>query len=181
MSFSLLPLYRYDARLLLDVLPSPSSSPTPAAPASPSGWSDLPSDAEDTFFFAPEEADEYRRAKRRRVFEQDREARLRALREADPEEEEEEAWGGSDEEVSVPSHVVYGSLTPSPLKKKKPARHSPKTAHAPHSHAHPLLAQPRTAGDADIGESRCGSAVCVYARAVEAGVGGGEGGGIGER
>ena len=149
MSFSLLPLYRYDARLLLDVLPSPSSSPTPAAPASPSGWSDLPSDAEDTFFFAPEEADEYRRAKRRRVFEQDREARLRALREADPEEEEEEAWGGSDEEVSVPSHVVYGSLTPSPLKKKKTSQTLPKNSSC--------TTQPRTSSPRPTPHSwRCG-------------------------
>lgn len=66
-------------------------------PSSPGGWSDLPSDAEDTFFFSPDEAEDYRREKRRRLIDQGREARLRALRAEEGEEEEQ--WGGSDEEV----------------------------------------------------------------------------------
>ena len=73
-------LYRYDARLLLESLPDVSASPVSPDPASPGGWSDLPSDAEDTFFFSAEEAEDYRRDKRRRVIDRDREARLTALR-----------------------------------------------------------------------------------------------------
>ncbi|EIW52684.1 uncharacterized protein TRAVEDRAFT_135080, partial [Trametes versicolor FP-101664 SS1] len=96
---------RYDARLLLDALPD---VPLPTAtsveePSSPGGWSDLPSDAEDTFFFSSQEVEDYRREKRRRIISEDRQARLRAIRsevgdeekvDADPREE----WGGSDEE-----------------------------------------------------------------------------------
>ncbi|TFK82902.1 hypothetical protein K466DRAFT_590178 [Polyporus arcularius HHB13444] len=90
---------RYDARLLLESLPDVSSlSPEPG---SPGGWSDLPSDAEDTFFFSAAEVEDYRRDKRRRVINRDREARLNALREEHGDDEEEdprEQWGGSDEE-----------------------------------------------------------------------------------
>ncbi len=63
---------------------------------------DLPSDAEDTFFFSAEEVEDYRREKRRRVIDRDREARLRAIRAEEGDEEERdprEDWGGSDEEV----------------------------------------------------------------------------------
>ncbi|KAI0354392.1 hypothetical protein OH77DRAFT_1425959 [Trametes cingulata] len=97
---------RYDARLLLDALPTTASSIIDsgyAVPDSPGGWSDLPSDSEDTFFFSPEEVEDYRREKRRRIIDADREARLRALRaeagddEDDPGDPREE-WGGSDEE-----------------------------------------------------------------------------------
>ncbi|KAI0631485.1 hypothetical protein C8Q77DRAFT_1060854, partial [Trametes polyzona] len=99
---------RYDARLLLDALPEivppagQSSVPFPE-PSSPGGWSDLPSDAEDTFFFSPQEVEDYRRDKRRRVIDEDRQARLRALRaEGDDEDatpaDPREDWGGSDEE-----------------------------------------------------------------------------------
>ncbi|KAI0700831.1 hypothetical protein C8T65DRAFT_657291 [Cerioporus squamosus] len=93
---------RYDARLLLESLPD-VSSPTLATPepGSPGGWSDLPSDAEDTFFFSAEEADDYRREKRRRVIDRDREARLSALRAEGGDGEDEDPrkqWGGSDEE-----------------------------------------------------------------------------------
>ena len=66
------------------------------------GWSDLPSDAEDTFFFSREEVEDYHRDKRRRTLEKGREERLRALREEDDEQmgpKDEEVWGGSDEEV----------------------------------------------------------------------------------
>ncbi|XP_006456571.1 hypothetical protein AGABI2DRAFT_188468 [Agaricus bisporus var. bisporus H97] len=97
---------RYDARLLLDALPRFESSLDPvlahARPNSPSGWSDLPSDAEDTFFFSPEEAENYKNEKRRRLFEQAQEERVKAR--IDEEEEDareaidDDPWGGSDEE-----------------------------------------------------------------------------------
>ncbi|KAH7914895.1 hypothetical protein BJ138DRAFT_1170279 [Hygrophoropsis aurantiaca] len=90
---------RYDARLLLDSLPIVTAAPAPHRPLSPSGWSDLPSDAEDTFFFSPEEAEDYRRDKRRRVIEKNREERLQALFAAEGgEEPDSDPWGGSDEE-----------------------------------------------------------------------------------
>ncbi|KAJ7915665.1 hypothetical protein B0H13DRAFT_1475119, partial [Mycena leptocephala] len=86
---------RYDARLLLESLPK--SNPN-FAPPSPTGWSDLPSDTEDTFFFSPHEADDYRQEKRRKLMDQAREERLKARRAEDGEPEEEDVWGGSDEE-----------------------------------------------------------------------------------
>ena len=55
---------RYDARLLLDRLPSPlPHGATESAVASPEsvGWSDIPSDMEDTFFLTPDETEEYHR------------------------------------------------------------------------------------------------------------------------
>ncbi|KIL63732.1 hypothetical protein M378DRAFT_186945 [Amanita muscaria Koide BX008] len=97
-------LDRYDARLLLDTLPPAQSQPAPPRAESPSGWSDLPSDSEDTFFFSPNELDDYHREKRRRTIDQAREERLKARLAEDGEEEdnkkqdEEEVWGGSDEE-----------------------------------------------------------------------------------
>ncbi|EJF62049.1 hypothetical protein DICSQDRAFT_161308 [Dichomitus squalens LYAD-421 SS1] len=82
--------YRYDARLLLESLPNISSQPEAISRASsPGGWSDLPSDAEDTFFFTAEETEDYRRDKRRRVMDQDG---------SDEERDPKESWGGSDEE-----------------------------------------------------------------------------------
>jgi len=79
---------------LLDALPSTSEPILEPVPGSPNGWSDLPSDTEDTFFFAPDEADEYRRDKRRRVIDQNRETRLQALRETGQDDElGEELWG----------------------------------------------------------------------------------------
>lgn len=88
-------------RLLLDTLPPVASSLVEDDRLSPTGWSDLPSDAEDTFFFDPDEVEDYHREKRRRMIDQGREERLRALRaeEGEDDEEEEEQWGGSDEEV----------------------------------------------------------------------------------
>lgn len=87
-------------------------------PGSPSGWSDLPSDAEDTFFFTPDEIEDYRREKRRRLIDDGRAARLRALRaEADSDSEPadpREEWGGSDEEarhLSFPLILWYHALT----------------------------------------------------------------------
>jgi hypothetical protein len=58
----------------------------------------LPSDTEDTFFFTPCEIEDYRRDKRRRLIDQNREDRLRALA-ATEEGEHSDRWGGSDEEV----------------------------------------------------------------------------------
>lgn len=99
---------RYDARLLLDTLPSVSESKTPDR-LSPTGWSDLPSDSEDTFFLQPDETEDYRREKRRKVLENLREERMKALREEANEalEPEQDAWGGSDEEVSNISYYTF--------------------------------------------------------------------------
>lgn len=114
---------RYDARLLLDALPDVPLPTTASAeePSSPDGWSDLPSDAEDTFFFSSQEVEDYRREKRRRIISEDRQARLRAIRsevgdeekvDADPREE----WGGSDEEVlSMPRPNDRFSLLTLPI------------------------------------------------------------------
>ncbi|THH32733.1 hypothetical protein EUX98_g1443 [Antrodiella citrinella] len=93
---------RYDARLLLDALPSVSSSESKVDRLSPTGWSDLPSDSEDTFFLNKEETDDYRREKRRKVLADLREERLRALRAESGEAEDandEDVWGGSDEDT----------------------------------------------------------------------------------
>ncbi|KAG2144449.1 uncharacterized protein EDB93DRAFT_1153525 [Suillus bovinus] len=89
---------RYDARLLLDtVREHPILSTIQPKSLSPTGWSDLPSDTEDTFFLTPHENEDYRREKRRRLIDQNREDRLRALAETD-ESEQLDLWGGSDEE-----------------------------------------------------------------------------------
>ncbi|TFY71370.1 hypothetical protein EVG20_g1630 [Dentipellis fragilis] len=100
---------RYDARLLLDTLPRLTSIPPSSRPQSPSGWSDLPSDAEDTFFFTPEEAEDYHREKRRRIINQLREDRLKA-REAEEDDDDlhsaTERWGGSDEEPEEAQRAV---------------------------------------------------------------------------
>ena len=110
---------RYDARLLLDnTFPNsknPNAStaaPISQQPDSPTGgWSDLPSDTDDTFFFTPDETEDFRREKRRRLLEQTREERLKARMEEDhvddeENQEEEDVWGGSDEEV----RVIFSSL-----------------------------------------------------------------------
>lgn len=90
--------FRYDARLLLDAVPEHASPNTSQSRSlSPTGWSDLPSDTEDTFFFTPNEIEDYQREKRRRLIDQNREDRLRALAETDGSEQS-ELWGGSDEE-----------------------------------------------------------------------------------
>ncbi|KAJ6632519.1 hypothetical protein B0H10DRAFT_1771660, partial [Mycena sp. CBHHK59/15] len=86
---------RYDARLLLDALPEFAPS---GEPDSPSGWSDLPSDAEDTFFFSPSETEDYRQEKRRRLMDRTREDRLKARKAEDGDTADEDVWGGSDEE-----------------------------------------------------------------------------------
>ena len=92
-------------------------------PDSPSGWSDLPSDTEDTFFFTPDETEDFRREKRRRLIEQTREERLKARMEEDDvddddeeNQEDEDVWGGSDEEVRqflVQNSTQLNNLKPS--------------------------------------------------------------------
>ncbi|KAH8105187.1 hypothetical protein BXZ70DRAFT_509055 [Cristinia sonorae] len=97
---------RYDARLLLDALPTLSQHQAqPERSSSPTGWTDLPSDAEDTFFLTPEETEDYRRDKRRKVLDGLRDARMRALQEEEDAEagthntpKDDDRWGGSDEE-----------------------------------------------------------------------------------
>lgn len=80
-------------------------------PDSPTGWSDLPSDAEDTFFFTPDETEDFRREKRRRLIEQTREERLKARMEEDEVEgeeiqDDEDVWGASDEEPDDPQQEL---------------------------------------------------------------------------
>jgi len=62
------------------------------------GWDELPSDAEDMWFFGGEEAEEYRRKKRRKLNEDMRNTRVRQIA-ARASENSDELWGGSDEEV----------------------------------------------------------------------------------
>jgi hypothetical protein len=98
--------HRYDVRLLLDTANLTPTDDDHAPPASPTGWSDIPSDAEDTFFFTPAEMDEFQREKRRRLLEKSREERLKArLQEdgIDDEVQDQDVWGDSDEEVSPES------------------------------------------------------------------------------
>lgn len=70
----------------------------------------MPSDTEDTFFFTPYEIEDYRREKRRRLIDQNREDRLKALAETD-ENEQLDLWGGSDEEVRGRSLVLVVRVT----------------------------------------------------------------------
>lgn len=101
-------MYRYDARLLLDSLPTHRrhEGVPPQVPPSPTGWSDLPSDSEETFFHQPHEIEERRHEKRRKLFDFAREERLRALKDSDPDpvrdcEEDKEKWGDDSEEVRL--------------------------------------------------------------------------------
>ncbi|KAI0804703.1 hypothetical protein BC629DRAFT_1201402 [Irpex lacteus] len=111
---------RYDVRLLLDTLPPSTSGPgdVDTARLSPTGWSDLPSDSEDTFFFSPDEVEDYHREKRRRMIDQSREERLRALRAESGDdaarEEEEDPWGGSDEEELMRRTATHILNSPNP-------------------------------------------------------------------
>lgn len=110
-------IFRYDARLLLDPQTFSSTGTNVQdhaipIPSSPAGWSDLPSDAEDTFFFTAGETGDYRREKRRRLMEQTRDERLKARMEEDGEE----IWGGSDEEVGQHIYAFYGNETHSTIK-----------------------------------------------------------------
>lgn len=104
---------RYDVRLILD--PELSTNQGNRRLSSPSGWSDIPSDTEDTFFFSQVEAEDYRRDKRRRLMENAREERLRALAELESDQPQETCWA-SDEEVCIGFAWIYlqfTDLTPS--------------------------------------------------------------------
>ncbi|KIJ19597.1 hypothetical protein PAXINDRAFT_69391 [Paxillus involutus ATCC 200175] len=123
-------LDRYDVRLLLESLPEPDAEHSQVRPISPSGWSDLPSDSEDTFFFSPDEVEDYRREKRRRLIDRGREERLKALA-AEEGEEDSDPWGGSDEEPDetqrdlirrTASHVI-SSPNPAQLEMRILANH----------------------------------------------------------
>jgi len=104
---------RYDVRLILDP-PSTYQGPGERRSPSPSGWSDIPSDTENTFFFGKTEAENYRRDKRRRLLESAREERLRALEVLEPADEPQETCWESDEEVRVsePLSLIHGSNLP---------------------------------------------------------------------
>ena len=87
----------------MDALPPTiTQSSVSTQPGSPSGCSDLPSDAEDTLLTA-EEIEDFRREKRRKRIAQNREDRLRALQAREDEviDPPEDEWGGSDEEVCL--------------------------------------------------------------------------------
>jgi len=53
------------------------------------------------FFFSQEEVEDYRRDKRRRLLTQSHEERLKAIQQTEGDVEEEDIWGGSDEEVTI--------------------------------------------------------------------------------
>lgn len=106
-AFSLCLFHRYDARLLLSSLPRQEVAvDIPSSPPSPSGWSDHPSDSEDTFFFSTSEISDYQRNKRRRLLDAAQSSRLQSLRlreglESGADEDSsapEEVWGDDDEQ-----------------------------------------------------------------------------------
>ncbi|KAJ3773679.1 hypothetical protein FB446DRAFT_731834 [Lentinula raphanica] len=115
---------RYDARLLLDPqtllnsLANEEQDIVAPAPSSPSGWSDLSSDAEDTYFLTADETEDFRREKRRRLMEQAREDRLKARMEEDGEE----IWGGSDEEPEESQREIMRRTAKSILTSPNPAQ-----------------------------------------------------------
>jgi hypothetical protein len=105
--------YRYDILHLLPTLPPKDLKVGASSPFSSTGWSELPSDAEDTFFFSGDEGDDYERGKKRRRLEAGRAERLQAMnlrleQEAADEDRlqasdkgKEVVWGGHDEEVGT--------------------------------------------------------------------------------
>ncbi|KAG5645301.1 hypothetical protein DXG03_006490 [Asterophora parasitica] len=115
---------RYDVRLLLDTLSAEEPvRPYEATPDSPGGWSDLPSDNEDVFFFSPEELEDYRRDKKRRHIDQVREERLKArCAEDGASEEVDEMWGGSDEEPDDPQRELMRRTATHLLTSPNPAQ-----------------------------------------------------------
>ena len=88
-------------RLLLPSLPEYPRTQAPEEHRSENeGWDELPSDAEDVWFFKREEAEEYRYKKRRKLNEDMRNTRLRQMA-AQTSGNQDDLWGGSDEEVSA--------------------------------------------------------------------------------
>jgi hypothetical protein len=67
--------YRYDARLLLDERPQIPEARSPSS----TGWSDVPSDAEETFSMVEEDIEDHARRKKRKLLDEQREHRLKAL------------------------------------------------------------------------------------------------------
>ncbi|KAF5368022.1 hypothetical protein D9758_004490 [Tetrapyrgos nigripes] len=113
---------RYDIRLLLDALPFPTSHAEPR-PNSPSGWSDLPSDSEDMFFLSPMEIEDFHREKRRKLMERAQEERLKARMAEDGESvEQEDVWGGSDEEPDESQKEIMRRTANSILTSPNPAQ-----------------------------------------------------------
>ena len=93
--------HRFDVRLLLPSLPEYPRTQAPEEHRSENeGWDELPSDAEDVWFFKREEAEEYRYKKRRKLNEDMRNTRLRQMA-AQTSGNQDDLWGGSDEEVSA--------------------------------------------------------------------------------
>lgn len=84
----------------MDTLLKNNARAEESSSSSQSGWADLPSDSEDTFFFTSEEVEDYRRDKRRKLLTQAHAERVKAI-EAEENLEPEESWGASDEEVRI--------------------------------------------------------------------------------
>ncbi|KAH9179661.1 hypothetical protein EDB89DRAFT_1922458 [Lactarius sanguifluus] len=104
---------RYDARLL-DALPTVTVSamlPHVSLNSPGGGWSDLPSDSEDSFFLTPDETADLHRTKRMRHLDALHTAHMRALSLAPCLDDDDDAWDGSDEEVSPLAHFIYGAGT----------------------------------------------------------------------
>ncbi|KAL1743815.1 hypothetical protein HDZ31DRAFT_64692 [Schizophyllum fasciatum] len=113
---------RYDARLLLDSVPASVTAPQAAEPPPSGGWADLPQDAEDLFYFSPGEIDDYRREKRRRLIAQEHEDRVKARRAEDGEADDEDPWGGSDEEPDEPQRELMCKTAKHILSSPNPAQ-----------------------------------------------------------
>lgn len=107
---------------VLHLLPNlPKTPDVHSSPNSSTGWTDLPSDAEDTFFLDDTEQEEYERAKKKRKFDGLREERMRQLEERAAKEWEERekrkrddprVWQGDDEEVSCEIFVSGDQSVP---------------------------------------------------------------------
>jgi len=89
---------------LPDLKYSPTDPTNQSSLESPSGWSDLPSDTEEVFFFSPEEVADFRNERRQQLVEEAQEERVKARLEEEKQmlqdSVDEEHWGDSDEEVS---------------------------------------------------------------------------------
>lgn len=70
----------YDALNLLDAVPPRAVAVDPPSPTLSAGFSDLPSDSEEMFYFDADTREEIGREKKRRKMDEGREERLRALR-----------------------------------------------------------------------------------------------------
>ncbi|KAM0746896.1 hypothetical protein T439DRAFT_329169 [Meredithblackwellia eburnea MCA 4105] len=106
---------RYDALNLLQSLPGApgASHPPPTSPTalSDTGFSDLPSDSEEMFYFDVQERDEIARKKKRRKLEAGREDRLKALRDLEDAEHAENEPSGAQLALM---HKLHATLSSSP-------------------------------------------------------------------